>query len=119
MSWASSPSSITQQNVNQVRIGQTTEMDLVQLFGTPTTRDVDLAGNVSLDWFRSVPAPPKSYIPVFAPFLGAPTVEAQQLFVMLSPGGRVILYEVHSSRETLHPGGMTTTSNVHRSGYSK
>ena len=109
--WASSPPQIiTQPNINQIQIGQTTEPDLVQLFGTPTTRFVDLAHYIAVDWFRSVPAPAKSYIPIIGPFLGGVNVEAQQLSVVLSPAGRVVRYEVHSSLDTLH---------ASRTGYAK
>ena len=48
---------ITQSDLNQIRVGQTTEADLFQLFGAPTTRSVDLKHQVTLDWFRSKPMP--------------------------------------------------------------
>ena len=40
-------------------------------------------------------------------------VEAQQLTVVLSPGGTVVRYEVHSSLNRLHAAGQATT------GYAK
>lgn len=110
---ASYPSTITQANVNQIRPGQTTEADLVKLFGVPTTRFVDLAHYTAIDWFRSVPAPAKSYIPLIGSCLGGMNVEAQQLTVVLNPGGTVFRYEVHSSRNTLHASRQVTT------GYAK
>src|SRR6476620_4711253 len=94
---ASYPRTITQANVNQIRPGQTTEADLVNLFGVPTTRFVDLAHYTAIDWFRSVPAPAKSYIPLIGFCLGGLNVEAQQLTVVLSPRGTLGPYEVHSS----------------------
>ena len=118
-SWASSPSSITKERINQIQVGQTTEADLVQLFGTPTTRYVDLARYTSIDWFRSVPAPPQSYIPIVGSFVGGLDVEAQQLTVFLSPGGRVVRYEVHSSRDTLHTASQVRTAMVRGTTYSK
>ena len=110
---ASYPSTITQENVNQIRPGQTTEADLVNLFGIPTTRFVDLAHYTAIDWFRSVPAPAQSYIPFIGSCLGGLNVEAQQLTVVLSPGGTVVRYEVHSSLNRLHAAGQATT------GYAK
>lgn len=110
---ASYPRTITQENVNQIRPGQTTEADLVNLFGVPTTRFVDLAHFTAIDWFRSVPAPTKSYIPFIGPCLGGLDVEAQQLTVVLSPGGTVVRYEVHSSLNTLHAANPVTA------GYAK
>lgn len=118
-SWAWFPPSITQHKINQIRIGQTTEADLVHLFGTPTTRSIDLAHNIAVDWFRSVPAPPQAYIPVIGSFLGGLDIEAQQLSVVLSPAGRVIRYQVHSSRDRLHAARQVTTTSVRTTGYSK
>lgn len=110
---ASYPKTITQENVNQIRPGQTTEADLVNLFGIPTTRFVDLAHYTAIDWFRSVPAPAKSYIPLIGSCLGGLNVEAQQLTVVLSPAGTVVRYEVHSSQNTLHAASQVAT------GYAK
>jgi hypothetical protein len=86
---------------------------LVNLFGIPTTRFVDLAHYTAIDWFRSVPAPAQSYIPLIGPCLGGLNVEAQQLTVVLSPGGTVVRYEVHSSLNRLHAASQATT------GYAK
>ncbi len=105
---AAYPRTITQENINQIRPGQTTEADLVNLFGVPTTRFVDLAHCTAIDWFRSVPAPAKSYIPFIGSCLGGLDVEAQQLTVVLSPRGTVVRYEVHSSLNRLHAGQVTT-----------
>lgn len=117
-SWARFPPRITQAMINQIHIGQTTESELVHLFGTPTTRSTDLANRITVDWFRSVPAPIQSYIPLIGSFLGGLNIEAQQLSVFLTPDGRVLRYEVHSSRDTLHAAG-TTRTVVSRTSYSK
>lgn len=98
-SWAWFPKSITPEKINQIRIGQTTEADLVLLFGPPTTRFTDMTHTISLDWFRSVPMLPSGYLPVVGQFLGGLNVEAQQLSVVLNPRGRVIRYEMHSSKD--------------------
>ncbi len=115
-SWAWFPKSISQAGINQIRLGQTTEADLVQLFGPPTTRFVDLRNGIALDWFRSVPMPAAGYLPVIGQFLGGLDVEAQQLTVDLTPDGRVIRYEVHSSKKTLKAAQSGTTRET---GYSK
>jgi hypothetical protein len=98
-SWASSCESITAQKISQIRIGQTTETDLVHLFGPPTTRFVDLYHTIALDWFRSVPMSFGSYLPFIGEAAGGHNLEAQQLSVVLSPGGRVMRYEMHSSKD--------------------
>ena len=119
-SWAWFPRSITQQKVDQIRIGQTTETDLLHLFGTPTTRFVDLRHLTSLDWFRSVPMPVTGYLPLIGQFLGGLNVEAQQLSVVLGPDGRVLRYEVHSSKDRLHARTQAvTTTTVRETQYSK
>jgi hypothetical protein len=100
-SWAFPPT-VTQEKLDKIRIGQTTEADLVQLFGNPTTRQVDLANYVSVDWFRSVPIPWQGYVPFVEGLLGGLDVDGQQLSVVLSPGGRVVRYSFHSTLEKLH-----------------
>lgn len=117
--WAWFPPRITQAKINQIQIGQTTEAELVHLFGTPTTRTTDLAQYITIDWLRSVPAPIQSYIPLIGSFLGGMNIDAQELYVVLSPGGRVVHYEVHSSRNSLHTAGQSTTTTVSRTSYSK
>lgn len=118
-SWAWFPPQITQAKISQIRIGQTTEAELVHLFGTPTTRTTDLANYITVAWHRSVPAPIQSYIPLIGSFLGGMNIDAQELYVVLSPGGRVAHYEVHSSRDSLHPAGQVTTARVSRTSYAK
>lgn len=114
-SWAWFPKTITQEMVDQIRIGQTTEADLVQLFGLPTTKYLGLAHVISLDWFRSVPMPAQAYLPFIGSVWGL-DVEAQQLSVVIGSGGRVIRYEVHSSKNTLKaaPQSLTTTALITR-----
>ena len=89
--------SITREKLGQIRIGQTTEADLVDLFGPPSTRFVDIYHTVSLDWFRSVPMPIGGYLPFIGELTGGRRLEAQQLSVVLSSGGHVTRYEMHSS----------------------
>jgi hypothetical protein len=98
-SWAWFPKSITHAKVNQIRVGQTTEADLLRLFGRPATRTVDLGHYTALDWFRSVPPPPSGYLPVIGSFLGGLNVRGKQLYVILSPSGRVVRYEMHDTKD--------------------
>ncbi len=114
-SWAWFPKPITPEKVNQIRIGQTTEADLLALFGPPTTRFVDMSHVISLDWFRSVPMPPSGYLPVIGQFLDGLNVDAQQLSVVLSPGGRVLRYVAHSSKDKPRPDGVCAVLNQNRS----
>ena len=43
--------------------------------------------------------PAASYLPFIGELTGGLNIEAQQLSVVLSPGGRVLRYEMHSSRD--------------------
>jgi hypothetical protein len=107
-SWAWYGKSITPEKLGQIRIGQTTETDLVNLFGPPSTRFVDIYHSVSLDWFRSVPMSFGGYLPFIGELAGGRDVEAQQLSVVLNPGGRVTRYEMHSSKEKPRADGAST-----------
>ena len=71
-SWAWFPKSITQEKINQLRVGQTTEADPVQLFGPPTLRTSDLSHSVPPDWLRSVPVLPPGSPPVLTQSPGRP-----------------------------------------------
>jgi hypothetical protein len=96
-SWGWHGKSITREKLGEIHIGQTTEADLVDLFGPPSTRFVDIYHRVSLDWFRSVPMPIGGYLPFIGELAGGRRLEAQQLSIVLSAGGRVTRYEMHSS----------------------
>jgi len=96
-SWAWHCKSITPEKLGQIRIGQTTETDLIDLFGPPSTRFVDIYHTAALDWFRSVPMPIGGYLPFIGELAGGRRVEAQQLSVFLNPSGVVTRYEMHSS----------------------
>jgi len=99
--WAWFPPAITQERVNRIQIGQTTEADLVRVFGTPTIRKTDIRGQVELDWFRSRPIPWQGYLPLIGSFIGGLDVEAQQLYVLLSPQGTVLRFSAYSSATEL------------------
>jgi hypothetical protein len=116
-SWAWFPPSITQHKLDQIKIGVTTEADLVHLFGPPTTHFVDLSHRIADDWFRSVPMPWSGYIPLIGQFCGGLDVDAQQLAVLLTPDGRVIKYEAHSSRSNRQLEQQTL--KVRHTGYAK
>ena len=96
-SWAWFSPSITQAKVNQIRIGQTTEAQLVHLFGAPTTRMVDVRHQVELQWFRSRPMSPAGYLPLIGSFVGGLNIEAQELYVLLSSNGTVLRFTAYSS----------------------
>ncbi len=118
--WAWFAPSITQEKVDKIRIGQTTEADLVHIFGAPTTRFVDLRRRIEINWFRSEPMPVGGYVPLIGQFFGGLRIDAQQLHVLLSPDGRVVHYEVNDSLQTLKARTQTlTVTTSRRTSYMK
>jgi hypothetical protein len=115
-SWAWFPPMITQAKLNEIRIGQTTEADLVGLFGTPTTRMIDIRHQVEVDWFRTKPLPAGGYIPLIGSVTGGLDIESQQLHVLLSAGGRVLRFEARSSKNDLC--GPTQRPSVRQAKYA-
>ena len=83
---------ITQEKVNQIRPGWTTEEDLVRAFGPPETKALCPPDEMALDWFYSSPIRAQNYIPVIGPFLGGTQVTAWELWVIVDANGRVKRY---------------------------
>ena len=96
-SYAAHGKSITQEKVNEIRPGWTTEADLVRTFGPPTTKIVDLKGETSLDWYYSSPISAQNYIPLVGPALGGMRMKVWQLWVVLDVNGEVKRYIAYGS----------------------
>ncbi len=90
--YATAGQSITQEKINQIRPGLTTEEDLVRTFGPPATRTVCPPGETSLDWFYASPISAQNYIPIVGPFLNAMQVKAWELWVVVGLNGEVKRY---------------------------
>jgi hypothetical protein len=84
--------SITQEKVNQIRPGLTTEEDLVRAFGPPATKTVCPPGEITLDWFYASPISAQNYIPVIGPALGGTHLKAWELWVVVGASGEVKRY---------------------------
>lgn len=108
---------ITPEKVNRIRPGQTTEAELVWLFGPPDSRFSDLDHIASLDWFRAVP-PPSSYLPLIDVFVGGLNVRTKELNVVLGPSGRVLRYQYYDSNSAVRTLTQRRTS-VRETKYSK
>jgi hypothetical protein len=89
---ATASKSITQEKVNQIRPGLTTEEDLVRAFGPPATKTVCPPGAMTLEWFYSSPISAQNYIPVIGPALGGTQFKAWELWVVLGANGEVKRY---------------------------
>ena len=90
--YAMAGKSITQAKVNQIIPGQTTEEDLVRVFGPPATKTVCPPEERTLDWFYVSPISAQNYIPVVGPALGGTQVKAWELWVVLRANGTVRRY---------------------------
>jgi len=90
--YAAAGVSITQEKINQIRPGQTTEEDLVRAFGPPATKTVCPPRETALEWFYSSPISAQNYIPIIGPFLNAMQVKAWELWVVVGFNGEVKRY---------------------------
>src|SRR6266498_1587479 len=110
-SYATAGESVTQEKINQIRPGQTTEEDLVRTFGSPATKTVCPGGDTSLDWFYASPISAQNYIPIIGPALGGAQIKAWELWVVMGLNGRVkryiayghyVFFKVKRSTENCH-----------------
>jgi len=91
-SYATAGQSITQEKINQIRAGQTTEEDLVRAFGPPATKTVCPPRETALEWFYSSPISAQNYIPIIGPALNGMQVKAWELWVVVGLNGEVKRY---------------------------
>jgi outer membrane protein assembly factor BamE (lipoprotein component of BamABCDE complex) len=81
---------ISQEKVNQIRIGVTTEPDLLLLFGNPSTKTLDPNGSIVLTWvYSSASTKPETFVPLAGPLIGGYSTRLQQLTVLIDRKGRV------------------------------
>src|SRR5205807_8708588 len=59
-----SSSQIEQQDLNEIKPGITTEIDLAHRFGPPDTRVVDTRVDRLLHWTKFGAPPPRGYLPI-------------------------------------------------------
>lgn len=113
-SCATNHGAFTQPSIHQIRLGQTTEADLVAFYGPPDTRWVIAnSGEIQLDWFRSVAPGPAGYVPFIGPFFGGLDLQVQQLTVRLRRDGRVTNYRMYDSN------GAVISENARLAGFRK
>lgn len=81
---------IPKDKIAQIRLGLTTEPDLLLLFGNPSTKTLDPSGNIVLTWvYSSASTKPETFVPVAGPFIGGYDTHLQQLTVLINRKGRV------------------------------
>jgi hypothetical protein len=84
---------IEQQDINEIKPGITTEIDLVHRFGPPDTGVVDMRGDRLLHWIKLGAPPPLGYIPIIGQWFPASwDVSWLDLWVEVRANGRVAHY---------------------------
>ncbi len=89
---------IKQQDLNEIKPGITTEIDLTHTFGPPDTRVVDTRGDRLLHWNKLGAPPLLGYLPIIGPWLPASwDVSSLDLWVQVRANGRVAhyMYKIH------------------------
>jgi outer membrane protein assembly factor BamE (lipoprotein component of BamABCDE complex) len=80
---------IAKEKVTQIRVGVTTEPELLLLLGPPATKTLDATGRMVLTWAYSRAKVKPETFTVAGPFLGGYNTHVQQLTVLLDRKGRV------------------------------
>jgi outer membrane protein assembly factor BamE (lipoprotein component of BamABCDE complex) len=89
---------IAQDKVKQIRLGLTTEPDLLLLFGNPSTKTLDPSGAMVLTWvYSSASTKPETFVPIAGPFIGGYSTKVQQLTVLINRKGRVERWTMNNS----------------------
>ena len=89
---------IAKEKVNQIKLGYTTEPDLLLLFGNPSTKTLDPSGNVVMTWvYSSASTKAETFVPVAGAFIGGYNTKVQQLTVLLNRKGRVEKWTMNNS----------------------
>jgi len=83
---------IEQWDINEIKPGVTTEIDLAQRFGPADTRVVDSRGDRLLHWNKLGAPPLQGYLPLIGNWLGELDVSWLDLWVQVRANGRVEHY---------------------------
>src|SRR5947208_15315162 len=83
---------IEHQDINEIKPGITTEIDLAHRFGPPDTRVVDTRGDRLLHWTKLGAPPLRGYLPIIGPSLGERNVSWLALWVDVRANGRAEHY---------------------------
>jgi hypothetical protein len=84
---ASTGNNFDESKVSQVKTGETTEADLVQMFGQPQHRSVNSEGLTMLTWmYTQANVKGESFIPFAGAFVGGTESKTKSLHVTLQDG---------------------------------
>lgn len=91
--------------LSEVKKGETTESQLVGLFGQPTQRGINSDGDVTMQWIYSeATAKGATFIPIVGAFAGGTNIKTKILNVYLDQLGKVSSYN-YSGGDTQAGGG--------------
>lgn len=90
---ASTGQNFDESKVSQIKKGQTTEAELVQMFGQPTNRAISSEGTTMLTWmYIESRVKGESFIPGVGGFVGGTNSKQKYLTATLGPDGTVQNY---------------------------
>ena len=102
---SSTGNNFDESKVSKIKKGETTEAELMQLFGQPQNRAVNSEGWTTLMWMYSEGrVKGESFIPYAGPFIGGTKSAHKMLTVSLGADGKVATFSSTA-------GGMETRSN--------
>lgn len=91
---ASAGKNFDSRKVPQIEKGRTTEAELVQMFGEPTSRGLKTGGIKTLSWvYAESRVKGETFIPFAGAFLGGTDTKTKTLIVALASDGTVSDYE--------------------------
>jgi outer membrane protein assembly factor BamE (lipoprotein component of BamABCDE complex) len=94
---ASYGNNFDEKKVSQIRKGETTEADLISLFGAPTGRCVNSESGAVLTWtYAESRTKGETFIPIAGAFVGGATTSSKTLIVRLDQSGKVLDYSYSS-----------------------
>ena len=87
---ASTGQNFDESKISQIKKGVTTEAELVQMFGAPTSRAMNSEGNTTLNWmYAEVREKGTSFIPYAGTWVGGTQSKEKSLTVTLGADGKV------------------------------
>lgn len=102
---ASAGKNYDSRKVTDIKKGETTEAELVGMFGKPETRGINSEGSVTLTWLYSeAHVKGATFVPLVGMFAGGVNSKTKTLLVRLDSSGKVASYD--------YSGGGFETSNA-------
>lgn len=92
--------------VAEIKVGETTEADLINMFGPASHRGMESTGTISMGWvYTQATTKASTFVPFAGPFIGGVDAKTKFLTVILAAGGKVSSYRYDG-------GGMDTKGYI-------